>query len=288
MKGVLGWVRAHPFLAGALAVAVLLLAFLGASLMRTPRNDRAWAEYFRRPAHVEMRPGSFLVAPVSDWSYAPGRVTDRAYGAFNAKLDDLRSVWLMVEPSPASDIVAHTLLLFEFADARIVGVTIEARMEEGERYSPFAGLWNRYELAYVWATPRDLLVRRAVFLGHKVFVYPLRLADGQMHSLLRKLLGTTADLEGYPRFYNTLFSNCTNELAKRADLPWDLAFVLTGLAPSHLFRRGLIPGKSFKEAKARADMTDWLKGMAESDRATFDLALLAELDRRSGASGSAQ
>lgn len=288
MHEVLAWLKAHPLRAGGAVVVLALLGLMGAAFLRTPRNDRTWAEYFRRPAHVEQQLGSFLVAPVSDWSYAEGAILDRAYGGFAAKFEDLRAVWLMVEPSPASDIVAHTLLLFEISDDRMIGVTIEARMEEGERYSAFSGLWNRYELAYVWATARDLLVRRAVFLDHKVYVYPLKLADGQVQSLLRNLVATTADLERRPRFYNTLFSNCTNELAKRAGLSWDPAFVLTGLAPGHLFRRGLIPGTSFREAKARADITEWLEAMASGDRATFDLSLLGELRRRQASRSSAQ
>lgn len=281
MQEILEFARAHPFRMGGALVAILLLGLLGAALLRTPRNDRTWAEYFTRTTRVEQQPGSFLVAPVSDWSYTEKAVAERSYGAFAAKFTDLKGVWLMVEPSPASEIVAHTLLLFEFADDRMIGVTIEARMEEGERYSAFSGLWNRYELAYVWATPRDLLVRRALFLHHKVYVYPLALVAAQQQSLLRNLLGTTAELEAHPRFYNTLFSNCTNELAKRAELPWDMAFVFTGLAPKHLFKRHIIPGLSFAEAKARAEVTDWLKGMAESDKATFDMALLAELRKRS-------
>ncbi len=187
----------------------------------------------------------------------------------------------MVEPSPASDWVAHTLLLFEFGGGRIVGLTIEARLEDKETYSPFAGLWNAYELAYLWATPHDLLTRRAVLLDHKVYVYPLKLTAEQKQSLLRNLVATTAAIETHPRFYNTIFSNCTNEIGKRAGLPWDYAFVLTGKSPGLLFRKGIIPGPSFAVAKARADLTAWLKAQNGTDKSVFDAALLAELNTRS-------
>jgi hypothetical protein len=270
----------HPLRLG-LGAAVLVLAGLFLQVLSlTPRNDRPWKDYLARTAHVDLTQGGFAVAPVSDWSYAPGGVTGNAEGVFAADFAELRNVWLMVEPSPGSEVVAHTLLLFEFSSERIVGLTIEARLEEHESYSAFNGLWNRYELAYVWASARDLLVRRAVMLDHLVYVYPLKLSGAQKQSLLRKLLETTKDIEARPRFYNTLFSNCTNELAKRAGLSWDVAFVLTGRAAAHLFRRGVIPGSFFAEAKARADITGWLKTMADSDKATFDLMLLSELKRR--------
>ncbi len=126
----------------------------------------------------------------------------------------------MLEPSPASDWVAHTFLLLEFTDNRVVGVSIEARQEEGETYSPFWGLFNNYELLFSWASARDLLERRAVFLDHTVEVYPLNLSIAHEQSLLRKFLKTTSQLETTPRFYNTLFHNCTNELGKEAGIPW--------------------------------------------------------------------
>lgn len=65
---------------------------------------------------------------------------------------------------------------------------------------------------------------------------------------------------------NTLFPNCTNELARAAGLAWTPEFVLTGGADEFLFERGFIPATDFETALARPDPTAWLvdAGDAES------------------------
>ena len=63
----------------------------------------------------------------------------------------------MIEPQPGSQLAAHTLLLFEFEGDRLLGLTIEARRERNEDYSALRGIFNAFELAYVWGTARDFL-----------------------------------------------------------------------------------------------------------------------------------
>jgi hypothetical protein len=111
------------------------------------------------------------------------------------------------------------------------------------------------------------------------------LTDAQKRELLGRLVARSENLEAHPRFYNTLYSNCTNELAKATDLKWNIAFILTGLSDEHLYSKGLIPGASFAETHQRSDFTAFVKtwnGQAQSD-SNFDADALAELRRRWGA-----
>jgi len=263
-------------------LAVAGLALCAAACAGAPRNDRDWYPYLSRTTQVEMDEQRFSVTPVSDWRYAPSGPTAETYTQASYAFDDLRNVWFVLEPQPGSKLAAHTLLLFEFSNDRLLGLTIEARREVGEEYSALRGVGRAFELSYVWASARDLLVRRAVMLDHQVFVYPLAIQDDRQRLLLRRVLERTAELETTPRYYNTLFSNCTNELAKAADLDWHYAFILTGASDNHLFRQGVIPGDSFEAAEARAEMSVFLREFnslpADAD---FDAALLAELRRRS-------
>jgi hypothetical protein len=173
--------------------------------------------------------------------------------------------------------MAHTLLIFEFSNDRLLAITIEARLTKGERWTAFRGLWNQFELLYLWASARDVLTGRAVFLKHKVYVLPLLLTDEQLQNLFHNLLRTTAKLETHPRFYNTLFSNCTNELAKGAGLGWHYSFWFTGRAPYQLFHLGVIPGTSYADVMKTADFTERIKALNALPPETFDSTLLAEL-----------
>jgi hypothetical protein len=117
-------------------------------------------------------------------------------------------------------------------------------------------------------------------LGHEVFVYPVAISAEQREALLRNLLERTHALETRPRYYNTITSNCTNELAKAAGFNWAPAFIFTGRSDEYLFRRGIIPGANFAEAHARSDMTATITGLNALPADAFDAALLAELRRR--------
>lgn len=261
------------------------IALLGAAapFCEPARADRDWYPYLARTADVTREADGFTVTPLSDWAYNASGPISRSYGAAAFSLADLRQVWFVLEPQPGSQLAAHTLLLFEFSDDRLLGLTIEARRERNEEYSAVAGVWNSFELSYVWASARDLLTRRAVMLGHEVFVYPVAIDASQRRALLTRLLERTEALETRPRYYNTLFSNCTNELAKAAGLNWAPAFVLTGRSDEYLFRRGIIPGLSFPVAHQRSDMAAFVVGLNDRPPEQFDAALLAELRQRNRA-----
>jgi hypothetical protein len=174
------------------------------------------------------------------------------------------------------------LLLFEFEGDRLLGLTIEARREEGEEYSAFHGQFNAFELIYIWATARDLLIRRVVMLDHEVFVYPVDISAEQNRTLLRNLLQRSQSLQHTARYYNTIVSNCTNELAKAAGFHWAPAYILTGRSDEYLYRRGILPGPSFAEAHRRSDMTEFIQALNQAPPEVFDRALLQELRRRNG------
>jgi hypothetical protein len=274
------WFGAHPLRPAFAALAAILALGSCATLTGPARADRNWYPYLAHTTHVELSEDRFAVAPVSDWSYAREGETATTYVDAAYPFEALRNVWFMLEPQPGSQLAAHTLLLFEFEGDRLLGLTIEARREVGEDYSAWWGLFNTFELAYIWGTARDFLTRRTVMLDHEVFLYPVRMDDAQKRMLLTHLLERTQSLETRPRYYNTILSNCTNELAKAADLDWTPSYVFTGRSDEYLFRRGIIPGDSFAQAHARSDVTEFVTALNAAPPASFDRELLAELRRR--------
>jgi hypothetical protein len=117
-------------------------------------------------------------------------------------------------------------------------------------------------------------------LDHEVFVYPVDITGEESRTLLRHLLERSQALEYTPRYYNTVVSNCTNELAKAAGFHWAPAYVLTGRSDEYLYRRGILPGATFEQAHARSDMTEFIQALNEAPPTAFDRALLEELRRR--------
>jgi Domain of unknown function (DUF4105) len=276
------WVRQHPWQAVIGAVLLFLIAFAISIIAKTPRLDRNWVEHLARMPDIKMDEDGFSLGPATDWTYDAKGPTTKGTVDFAAKYSDLKNVWFMVEPQPGGGYAAHTLLLFEFAGDRIIGVTVEARREVGEEYDAFQGLFNKFELAYIWSTAKELLTRRAVYLAKEIFVYPLALTEKQKADFLKALLMQTQSLEAKPRFYNTIVSNCTNELGKVAQIPWHYSFVLTGYSPQYLYRLKYIPGLDFATARRQAKLDAEIRSWNNLPTPEFDRALLTELRKRMG------
>lgn len=288
MKSIINWFGANPLRPAIAAIVAILVLGSAANMLSPPQMNRNWYPYLSHTPQVEISETGFTVSPVSDWSYDYGVETDTTYlDSASYNFDQLRRVWFMLEPQPGSQLAAHTLLLFEFEGDRLLGLTIEARREEGEEYSAFHGQFNAFELIYIWASARDLLVRRAVMLDHEVFVYPVDITEDQSRTLLRNLLDRSQSLSHTPRYYNTIVSNCTNELAKAAGFHWAPAYILTGRSDEYLYRRGILPGASFDEAHRRSDMTEFIQALNQAPPETFDRELLVELRRRNEMQSSA-
>ncbi|MCA8892262.1 MAG: DUF4105 domain-containing protein [Hyphomonas sp.] len=266
------WVA--PVLYAVLAAAGL---FLLAVVTKQPRHDRDWYPHLSRLPHVELQDGVFSIAPYGNWTYTEDAPDGMIWsGVPPHRISDVRRVWFVMEPHPGLAVMAHTFVMFEFGEGDLVGLTIEARKETRETYSALGGAFNKFELMYYWASPRDLMTRRAVMMDRDLFMYPLQLSQAEAEAYLTSLLEKTASIERRPRFYNTLTSNCTNELAKAADLPWHPAFILTGGADRALYAQGRISGEvGFEAVHAKAEVDACVRENAFRPEAAFNAALIA-------------
>ena len=265
-----------------LALACAGLVFAIAVVAKQPRHDRDWQPHLSRLPRIVLAEGVFQIDPYRDWSYPAGGEPVQAWGELPPhRIEDVRNAWFVVEPHPGQPLMAHTLVLFEFADGDLIGLTVEARKQAGEKYSVVRGALNGFELIYQWATPRDLLARRAVYLDKELYLYPLVLSQEEVEAYLSALLQRSQGIEAHPRFYNTLTSNCTNELAKTAGLDWDPAFILTGGAAAALYRMGRIKGQgSFEDVRQSARIDPEVRALADLADAEFNARLLG--DRKGG------
>ncbi len=278
----LQWMKQRPLKAVFLMVLSVVVGFTLYGVSRPASHDRDFVEHLSRLPHVESNEDAFSIAPVRAWRYSGNEVGEKHWQEEKQvyRYDELENIWFVVEPHPGLNAMAHTLVLFEFSDDRLLGLTIEARREVGEKYSAFWGNWGKFELAYIWADAQDLLLRRAVYLNHEIEIYPVAEADVYGPQLLRDLLDNTQAIEAKPRLYNTLFSNCTNELAKTAGFDWAPAFILTGYAADYLHSNGLLASRrEFDDLKRIANVTNKLRAYPApaGDRRIFDRWLLEEL-----------
>jgi hypothetical protein len=161
-------------------------------------------------------------------------------------LSTLRSVDFLVVPFSSWRGIAHMFVSFGFSDGEYLAVSVEARRQVGEPYSPVGGLYQEYEVIYVFGDERDLIGKRALFQRHPVHLYPIISDAASARAILAGMLQTANSLAEHPRFYHSVTNTCTsNVLAhatglKKVPRRYDFRLVFPGFADSLAVESGLI------------------------------------------------
>jgi hypothetical protein len=255
-----------------------------------PSNDRDWEFGMATLPRITMRDGSVLVQNVRDFRYTAEGTRSSEYVDRAFEVERIERAWLVEEPfriAPFTGFegVAHTYFVFDFQDRPPVAISVESRREKGETYDAIRGSFNEYELIYIWGTEEDLTGRRAVLEKNPLYMYPITASTESIRELFLQLARTSQELESRPRFYNTLTSNCTNELAKAANkvnpdaIPPNRALVFPGYSDEVLYELGFIPNDApLEEISRRYYITDVAVVNYEKDG--FSRLLRTELERR--------
>ena len=256
------------------AIAVVMVGAVGfVSVARDhPRSDRTWVPQQTEMARADVRGDSVFVHHLRNFSYTAEEQFTPAYHDRAYDLSQLETVWFVVTPfSTHWRGPAHTFVSFGFADSQYVAISVEARREPGETYSPLTGLFRRFELIYVVGDERDLIGSRAVYGGYDVYVYPIRASRERIRAMFIEMLARANALATKPEFYNTLTNNCTsnvvdhvNHIVPRA-VPHGIKTILPGYADEVAYTLGLIDNSiSLDEARHRYRVNDRARQYATS------------------------
>ncbi len=232
---------------------VVYLALLGALLvflvrLKRPSNDRRWKPDMARPARADVAGDALTLTNVRDIRYgAPGTPYEAVWETRTYDLSTTQRLWFVIESFSDLEVVAHTLLSFEFGGGAYLAFSAEARLEDGEHYDILRGLFNAFELMYTFGDERDFILRRTNYQDHDVYLYPLTLSPPEVRALLEDVLKEANVLRERPRFYNSLARNCTNLLGLYANhvRPGSFAWwrpegALPGLSDRLLYHKGWI------------------------------------------------
>ena len=153
--------------------------------------------------------------------------------------------------------LAHIFLSFGFAGGERLVVSLESRREVDETFSPLLGMLRQYEIIYVVGSEQDMVGARTTYRGERVYRYPTVATPEQARALLLTLGEDINSVFAEPRFYNTLFNNCTNGVTRRveeistAQFPFTWKTLLPGYFDEVLYKMGIIrTSGSFAETKA--------------------------------------
>ena len=95
----------------------------------------------------------------------------------------------------------------------------------------------------------------------QIQLYRLRTPPQRGRALLVEYIEQANDLAAYPKFYNTLTTNCTTTIfgmmrAVTSSIPFDWRTILTGYLPGYLYEHGAVDTHiPLEELRRRADVT---------------------------------
>lgn len=137
--------------------------------------------------------------------------------------------------------IAHTLVSFDFANAKPLTFSIEIRKEKGEDFSAIGGFFRKYELSLIAADEKDIIYTRSNTRGEQVYFFPVQMAPAARKALFEEYLSKIDDLNAEPKWYNTLTSNCTTlvfdmaQAVNQHQLPVDYRLLASGYLPNYLY-----------------------------------------------------
>jgi len=237
-------------------LSILIIAIIAYMLIQ-PSHNKDWITEntllpkitFINQTHVE-------VQHIRNNSYFENGTT--LYSWINRTYDitQIEKMWFIQEPFALWGASAHTFVTFGFTDGEYIAISIEARFEKNETYSPIKGLFKKYELWYLWATETDVIRFRTNILNASVQLYPINTTQQTMQDIFVEFAKYTKNLENKPEFYHTLTNTCTSSLAQRIDavlpnrLGFTIARVLPGFSDARLYQLQIINTTlSFEEAR---------------------------------------
>jgi len=246
-------------------IAASIVCVFGLTLLVRPTNDRTWAVDQQHLPEIQIDGQRVTIRHFRDFRYRSEDDPIPSYRDFSFQLNDLDSVWFLVQRFTRFNGMAHTFVSFGLdtpEGKKYFSISVEIRRESGELYSPIRGIYRNYELMYVVGSEQDLVgVRTNVRENDRVYLYRVNATAQQSQQLFLEFADRIESLRRAPEFYSTFRNNCTNnivahtwKLTSRPINPFSPRIILPGYSAEVAWELGLIGdgNQSFAEIQRDA------------------------------------
>lgn len=253
-----------------IGILLLVIAILYTSFFwfKTPSNTREWEFGQDRLPYAEIFGETIVVHNIRD--NAPN--SSALYIEKKYHLSDIQGVDFVVSGFSKFKGIAHTFLSFRFKNEEPLSMSVEARREKGEKYSPFWGSLHEYEILYVVGTERDIIGSRLKEYNEQLSLYKTSLSPIEAQALFLDMMKRINHLRETPEFYNTFSNNCTSNImnhlssAKAIPIPYSYHFFLPGYSDALLYALNFIEtNMSLDDIRKKARMDEKAKNISRED-----------------------
>ena len=241
----------------------LLSAARNRVLPKADSAERLWRPDLAIMPFIEFQDEDILIKHVRNCRYRTETDYDVRHYDLLFPLADVRTLDFIIVPFNNNPLLAHTMFSFGLVDGRQFIVSVEARLDQGDSYSPIRGITNKFQLMYVIGDERDLILLRTDVRKVEVLLYPGRATPDQVQDLLVDMLQRANKLQRSPEFYDTINNNCTTNLVDHINklrpgrIPRDLRVLLPGHSDRLAYELGLLNVvEPFEVARQNARITE--------------------------------
>ena len=230
-----------------------------------PSNQRKWSPNHEVLPTVEVNGNNVIIRKARHTKYRSATDYTPTYYDMVFNLNDIRTIDLIVVPFRGTPRLAHVETSFGLTNGQQIGLSIEARYEEGEQFDPLGSGLNQFELVYIWADERDLIRLGTDVNKNDVHLYRLKFEPNEVREMFLDAAYRTNTLAKKPEYYNVLTNSCVTNLIAHINkgrpkaVPKEYRTLIPGLIDNYLYDLGLVEtqAKNFKEAKETAKV-NWL------------------------------
>lgn len=230
-----------------------------------PSNDRDWQDEFAETGYVEINGDTLTFHNIRNFDYIAdgsetGIVTQR-WETRTHHLSQLQGVDLIIDAF-GGDLMAHTMLTFDFGKEGRLTLSIETRREKNESFSALGGIYKMFELQYIFGDEADLAKVRTNIRDEPLYLYRTKSSPEMSKTLLLECISAQNKLKSHPRWYNAVTHNCTTSY--RAQTPvdrrthFDWRMLVNGQIDKMLYNKGafVTDGLTFEELRKQALIND--------------------------------
>lgn len=250
----------QPFPAGA---PVSLTSLFQPLTGNKPSNEGDWLPELKVLARAEIEKDKVTIRNVRSCDFLTYSDCLVAHYDKTYDLAQIQAVDFIVVPFSENKAIAHTMLSFAFANGDHVGISVEVRLENGEVYDAAQGMLGQFELIYVVADERELILARTEHRNCDVYLYRTTATPEQARLLFVDMLKRVNQLHDHPEFYDTLSNNCTTNIVEHINaiapgrVPYDYRVLLPGYADELAYELGLLDKSvPFAQLKKRARINE--------------------------------
>jgi len=201
---------------GLIAIFVVI-SFIIYSL-KSPSNNKNWSLGNSKTASIQINANQVTIKNFRDADWQNLDVTtlkndDALFKDIEFQLSDIQSLKAVISHFAPLSEIAHIFILFELKDNTVIGLSVEARKEQGEEYSLLGGLSAKFELIYLLASYRDIVGIR-LMRDEDVYSYPIKITAEEAQALFKVVAARTNKIDKEPELYHLFLKNCTTEIVK--------------------------------------------------------------------------